>query len=360
MLHEFITDHREEIITRCQAKVVVRRPAHTVGGSADGIPDFLDQLVHALRLGVPTHPGIGDTATRHGRQLRSDGFTLSQVVHDYGDVCQSVTELAVELDARISASDFRTLNLCLDDAIAGAVTEFSREGSAVAQVAATRDAERWGVFIHELRNLVNTALMAFDVIRAGDVGISGSTAGVLYRSLTGLHALIGQSAAGMRLAEGVQRHERIAVAELVKEVASSASLDARARGIHFRVVPLDDGAMVQGDRQVLAAIMVNLLQNAFKFTCPGTSVILRVGASAERVLFEVEDACGGLPGGNPNDLFRPFEQRGADRSGLGLGLAFCRWGAEANHGRVHARSLPAQGCVFTLDLPRVVEPVAVA
>jgi signal transduction histidine kinase len=360
MLHKFITAQRDEIITRCRAKVVLRRPAHTVGGAADGIPDFLDQLVHALCFGVPTHPGIGETATRHGRQLKSEGFTVSQVVHDYGDVCQSVTELAVELDAPISASDFQTLNLCLDDAIASAVTEFSREGTAIAEVAATRNTERWGLFNHELRNLVNTAVMAFDVIRAGNVGISGSTAGVLHRSLTGLHALVSQSMAGVRLTQGVQRSERLAVGEFLKDVASSASLDARARGVHLRVVPLEDGAIVEGDRQVLAAIMVNLLQNAFKFTSPGTTVILRVGASAERVFFEVEDACGGLPGGNPNDLFRPFEQRGADRSGLGLGLAFCRWGAEANHGRVHAHSIPGQGCVFTLDLPRVVEDVAVA
>jgi hypothetical protein len=45
----------------------------------------------------------------------------------YGDVCQSITDLAVETRAPISSDDFRTLNRCLDDAIAGAVTEFARE-----------------------------------------------------------------------------------------------------------------------------------------------------------------------------------------------------------------------------------------
>ena len=52
---------------------------------------------------------------------------MSQVVHDYGDVCQSVTDLAVEVNAPISTDDFRTLNRCLDEAIAGAVTEYGRE-----------------------------------------------------------------------------------------------------------------------------------------------------------------------------------------------------------------------------------------
>jgi K+-sensing histidine kinase KdpD len=86
-------------------------------------------------------------------------------------------------------------------------------------------------------------------------------------------------------------------------------------------------------------------------------VELRVGASVERVLIEIQDECGGLPGGNVDDLFRSFEQRSADRTGLGLGLAFSRWGVEANNGRIYARNLPHRGCVFTLDLPRLPGPI---
>jgi hypothetical protein len=61
--------------------------------------------------------------------------------------------------------------------------------------------------------------------------------------------------------------------------------------------------------------------------------------SVERVLIEVMDECGGLPGGDPNDLFHSFEQKGTDRTGLGLGLACSRWAVEANHGRIYARNL---------------------
>ena len=100
----------------------------------------------------------------------------------------------------------------------------------------------------------------------------------------------------------------------------------------------------------------NLLQNAFKFTRPGTTVTLRVVASAERVLIEIRGRMRRPPGGNVNELFRPFEQRGTNRTGVGLGLAFSRWGVEANNGRIYARNLPEQGCVFTVDLPRVAMP----
>jgi signal transduction histidine kinase len=110
---------------------------------------------------------------------------------------------------------------------------------------------------------------------------------------------------------------------------------------------------IEADRQILIAVIGNLLQNAFKFTRPGTTVTLRVGADADRVLIEVQDECGGLPGGDENDLFQPFEQRSIDRTGLGLGLAFSRWAVEANHGRIYARDLPDEGCVFTVDLPRL-------
>lgn len=55
---------------------------------------FLDQLQSALRLGETTSPEISKSAIKHGHDLLRQGFTVSQVVHDYGDVCQAITELA--------------------------------------------------------------------------------------------------------------------------------------------------------------------------------------------------------------------------------------------------------------------------
>lgn len=69
-----------------------------------------------------------------------------------------------------------------------------------------------------------------------------------------------------------------------------------------------------------------------------------------------QDECNGLPSSKVGELFRPFEQRGADRTGAGLGLAFSRWGADENNGRIYARNRPQLGCCLRLDLPRVTEP----
>ena len=75
----------------------------------------------------------------------------------------------------------------------------------------------------------------------------------------------------------------------------------------------------------------------------------------DRVLIEVQDECGGLPEGQSAELFHPFEQRGSDRTGLGLGLAYSQWAIVANGGRIYVRNLPASGCVFIADLPRCLD-----
>lgn len=355
MLHDFIAVHREEIVRRCRAKVAQRSvPPPTRAEIDHGVPLFLNHLADALRLGHGSGAAIGRSAVLHGHDLRQQGLTVSQVVHDYGDVCQSITELAAETNAPISADDFHTLNACLDDAIAFAVTQYAREGrNSAADGEAARGNERLGFLAHELRNLINTAVTAFEVLKSGNVGVGGSTGTVLYRSLVGAGELISRSLAEVRLTQGLQNPETFPVSAFVDEVAAGAALAAAAGQISLNLPPVETGVVIEADRQVLTAVVMNLLQNAFKFTRPDTTVTLRVRATDARVLLEVEDECGGLPVGNVDTLFRPFEQRGGDRSGLGIGLAFCRWGVEANHGRIYARSLPGVGCVFTIDLPRV-------
>jgi signal transduction histidine kinase len=354
MLFEFIVTHRDEIVRRCRAKVAARSlPPPTEAEIDYGVPVFLDQLLDALSGRTSGSSEINKTALQHGHQLLLQGFTVSQVVHDYGDVCQAITELAVARNAPIAAADFRMLNRCLDDAIASAVTEYGRAThQSTVDRGKAHESQRLGFFAHELRNLTNTSMLAFEVLRTGNVGVGGSTGTVLHRSLLRTSALVERSLAEVRLTEGVQNQERFPVAEFIEQFMSTATLEAEARKITLTVAPVTHGAAIKADRQILSAVLGNLVQNACKFTRPRSTVVMRVCASDERVLIEIEDECGGLPRGNPDDLFKAFEQRGANRSGLGLGLAFSRWGVEANGGRIYARNLPNKGCVFTIDLPR--------
>jgi len=254
----------------------------------------------------------------------------------------------------ITTEDFRTLNACLDNAIAGAVTEYGRQRNQTTLDGETaRGSERLGFLAHELRNLVNTAILAFDVLKTGNVGVGGSTGLVLHRSLVGLRTLIGRSLEEVRLTQDLQTLVPFEIAAFIGEIANGVSLEARALGVTLQIAPIDKDVVIKADRRILASVLVNVLQNALKFTRPGTIVTLRVVTTLDRVLIEVEDECGGLPAGDTDELFRPFEQRGADRTGLGLGLAFCRWAVEANQGLISARSLADRGCIFTVDMPRL-------
>jgi signal transduction histidine kinase len=349
MLHQFLAEERDELIERCKAKVIGRRSPRATDADLDyGVPLFLDQLIDTLRRELRTSTEIGETATKHGNELLRRGFTVDQVVQDYGDFCQAVTELAVEVNAPITSFEFHTLNRCLDEAIAGAVTEYGRQHD---QIVSEEYTVRLGVLTHELRNLIHAAGLAFDALSSGSVGVNGSTGAVLKRCLRAMGSLVDRSLAEVRLDAGILNKEPIRVAELVEEVRVSAVLAANAHGIQFVVPGVEDGLVVEADRLTLTSVLANLLVNAFKFSRPGGTVTLSTRAVADRVLFEVADECGGLPAGEARELFQPFEQRGADRTGIGLGLTICLRGAEANGGTLHVRDIPGTGCVFTVDLP---------
>jgi signal transduction histidine kinase len=350
MLHEFLIEQRDEIITRCRTKVAARRaPRATDGELQLGVPLFLDQLAETLRLKLSSSAAMGENAARNGSDLLRMGITVAQVVHSYGDVCQAVTELAVERNFSITTDEFRTLNRCLDDAIADSVTEYERERD---QSLADANTERLGVFSHELRNLLNSASLAFDALSTGSVGIGGSTGAVLARSLKGMRSLVDGSLAEVRLESGMQNDTLILVDAFIEEVEISAAMEARARGLELQAPPVELGVAVIADRQILTSVVANLLHNAFKFTRPGGSVSLYVLTTDDRVLMVVEDECGGLAPGTVENLFRPFEQRDADRTGLGLGLAICLRGVQASGGSIDVHNKPGKGCAFTIDLPR--------
>jgi signal transduction histidine kinase len=350
MLHDFVSSNVDELIARAR-KMVLQRPwpPPSAAEVENGIPLFLDQLSETLRLEQTRTPAEMDrTATKHGRELLGMGFTISQVVHDYGDVCQVITELAIEEKATISPEEFHTLNRCLDDAIAESVTEYSRLKT---EASANLEVERLGQLAHELRNGLQTALLSFQVLKAGTVGVGGSTGAVLGQSLISLSQIIDNALAEVRLTATEPRRERVSLLEFVEDVAIAAHLHAEYRKIQLVVEAVDPVLAIDADSQLLALAVMNLLQNAFKYSRAGGRVILRTRAAQARVLIEVEDECGGAKGTDA-DVFRPFERLGSDRSGLGLGLSISLKAVNANGGEIHRRDLPGKGCIFTIEIPR--------
>ena len=372
MLHDFLKNHRADLIARCRHSAIQRALPHETDQEARfGIPLFLDQLTDTLEAEYQTEFGaaeeisgqaggasrrsqIGSAGLKHGGELFRQGLTVEQVVHQYGDLCQAITGLAVELDAPIETTEFKTLNRCLDNVIADAVTEFAYQRELVNANRETQALnQRIGFLAHELRNHINTATLALRVIKSGQAGFAGAMGGVLDRSLIGLRTLIDKSLAEVRMTPGMAtEHQLIAVADLFAELLVSTSLEAQSRGCEFTVGAVNAELAVLADRDLLLAAIGNLLQNAFKFTRHGTHVMLTAHTVGNFVDIEVQDQGNGLAPGIQEDIFKPFTQYGTDKSGLGLGLSIARRSVEASHGTLSVRNLPDSGCVFCIRLPR--------
>ncbi len=372
-MHSFLFNNRDELIARCKDKVAQRpHRAATAAQLANGIPLFLDQLTRTLgaeeagdldegaRISGPAGGDVaalsemGVSATAHGTALMELGYSVNQVVHDYGDLCQAITDLAVERDAPFSVDEFRTLNRCLDNAIADAVTAFSAQRDAgVSRQHFAEENQRLGVVVHELRNVLQTATLAFAALESGMVPVAGTTGALVKRSLHAMSVQLERAFEDVRsAAETPGRSTVFSLALFIAEARSIGSLGATASGCSFTVAEVDLSLSIAGDRARLLAALGNLLQNAFKFTHTHSEVLLEAGAVGDRVAISVRDHCGGLPAGFAERMFEPFTQNGKDRSGLGLGLSIARRSVEADGGSLTVRDVPGTGCIFTMSLPR--------
>ena len=362
MLHDFLLAHHDELEQRCCAKSAARVPGGPSSAeSAYGIRFFITQLVDALRQ--EQEPGSdfarwwadagAASSARHGNELLDKGFTVDQVVHDYGDLCQALTELASEKDHPITVDEFHVFNRCLDNAMADAVAEFSRERDRrTTELTSGTLNERLGSLAHELRNQLGTAWLAYTAIKGGSVAIGGATGRMLERSLLNLQQLVDRSIADVRSTAHMElRRESIAIEGLVSELRVPVVVEAFTRELVFSS-SVEKELFVDADRHMLASAIGNLLQNALKFTRPHGRFSLAARSTDDRVIIEVKDECGGLPEGKTEQLFEAFGQYSANRSGLGLGLSISRRNIEANGGTLWVRDIPSTGCIFTIDLPK--------
>lgn len=214
MLSDFISSNRSELITRCLNKVSDRFNASVIPASTDhGVPAFLQQLINTLeaeqqeagnqivtREFTIANTEIGREAALHGTELLRAGYTVDQVVHYYGDVCQAITELAIQSKIDISTNDFRILNRSLDNAIADAVKAFGSAHQVVINDKAETLHECLNTFSEEQQRLLNIAFHSYAAMKTGDIGITGATGKLLFHTLEELSSLTDRVLPEIRLA----------------------------------------------------------------------------------------------------------------------------------------------------------------
>lgn len=350
-----LTTHRRAIEQRARELLLAHSPLKPSAAELqDGISLLIDQLVQTLRAGRSTVPDaeIERVAAEYSRRLFALGFTVSEVVHAYGAVCEALTGYGQEQSVRFTMQDFALLNRLLDVAIAGGMTEYERQRG---DEAASREVEHLGVLAHELRNALTAAAAGFAVIQRGTVGIGGRTSDVVERNLRRMGQILDRALAEVRLqTDAAPLPERLRLADVLDQIAAMLQREAEQRKETLEII-VGDGLEIETDRHLLTSAVSNLLQNALKYTHEHGRVVVRGELRDGHVAIAVEDECGGLPDGKADELFRPFVRGTTSYDGIGLGLSIVQRAARTLGGALRVRDLPGRGCVFTLELPRVLQ-----
>lgn len=193
----FVLRNHTELMARCREKAALRcAPDPPLPPATSGVPRFLQQLAAVLESEQrgssdekslpPSAIGtteIGQTAAVHGAALLQQGFSVDQVVHEYGDICQAVTELALAQNIPLSTDEFRVLNRCLDNAIADAVAAYQRVAQQTMVDEQASGHLKLQMLIHDQQRLVGIARHSFLAIKSGHVGITGATSMLLAHAL---------------------------------------------------------------------------------------------------------------------------------------------------------------------------------
>ncbi|HXG45642.1 MAG TPA: HAMP domain-containing sensor histidine kinase [Gemmatimonadales bacterium] len=146
--------------------------------------------------------------------------------------------------------------------------------------------------------------------------------------------------------------------ELVSEAAETAGILGEGPGIQVRTELPDQPVMAAVDRARIRQLLLNLVTNAIKYTLPGGKVSLGLVDQGENVALIVGDTGIGISQADLPHIFDRFyrvdaaRSRTGERPGVGLGLAICKWIAEAHGGTITVQSRLGRGAVFTVSLPK--------
>ena len=356
MLPEFLRKNESQILDLAESKTLdLAGSLSSSHKMRQGLPEFYKQLILFLE-GTSLHEskvGLKEKAATHGGEMLRLNYSLSHVVHAYGAICQAITGLAQEKLVEISPEEFRSFNLCLDVAIASAVSEYQYLSKEISkEESEERELKNLGFLAHELRNTLSSATIAHSMIKQGLVGTGGGTAKVLEESLTRMRGLIDRSLSEVRMRSNTELIiEAFSLSDLIDQILLTAEIDSLAKK---QILESDivSNISIESDQQLLLSAITNIVQNAIKYTKENGHVLLSAKLSDECIVIEVRDECGGIDEGQIKDLFKPFKSGTQDKSGLGIGLTIVKQATSLLQGKISVENNPGCGCTFVLELPQ--------
>lgn len=204
---------------------------------------------------------------------------------------------------------------------------------------------------HDVRNfLMGLALLEEEF---HDQGVGGDLKEIVTVSLAGLRNLLGTLEAMRQYARGGTVEvslKPVIPSDVVKDALTVAKMDLEFRKREVEIRVQDGLPKVNGDRQRLVQVMVNLIRNAVQATEPGQALTIEAATDSDgRVLLSVEDEGKGIPEDLVDDLFEPFSSSKGDE-GMGLGLYMARLTVESHGGSIDYHPRPGGGARFVVML----------
>ena len=350
-----IADAKDELITRWRNAVqgTVEPASAGTAEILDSLPGFLDEMVARLEAGERQASDESSAKARaigvsHGTERFRAGFSLGTIIREYGVLGDCLLDLIRERQIPIDIDQIKIMFSVLTAGVVSAAEQFARERD---QVIERQGRKHFAFIAHELRNPLASALLSAQALQHR-VGGEDVTLGRLTRNLAVLNRLIDSSLVNARAREAREAQELELAEVSLGQVVAAASAEMGADVDAKRLTLVTEGdARILGDERLIRSAIMNLMQNAARYTHEGGRIEVRIRADEELASVEVEDECGGLPPGTTEELFTPFVQRGPNRAGFGLGLAIVKDTVQAHQGTVQVSNHPGKGCAFMLTFP---------
>lgn len=153
----------------------------------------------------------------------------------------------------------------------------------------------------------------------------------------------------------VHRWQRVEIGDLVDRVLAVCGNHAEEKGISIRANLPSRLPPLFGDPDMLAQVLINLMDNAIKYTPSGGNVTVSASTEEDEIRIDVADTGVGIPADSLSRIFERFyrvdKARSRELGGIGLGLAIVKHIIKGHGGRVEVKSAPGRGSVFTIYLP---------
>jgi signal transduction histidine kinase len=363
------------LVERWSRRAIAEEPsASRVHGEVlrDQLPDFLRVMGRSLAQGGDPHRH-DESAVEHGEQRWDSGWSLTALVRDYQLLQLVILEHVEEsLERPLRCREAMAVGVFISDAIAASINRYvasrdehirriTDERTFALEEASRRKDEFIAMLAHELRNPLAPIVNSVELLQVHLAGASSDihqTLEIISRQTQLMTCLVDDLLDLARIAQGrfELRKEAVNLGTVLDQALQASDPLIRERGHRLNVAVSAEPLSLDADPARLTQIIVNLLNNAAKYTERGGEISVAVRREKGKAVISVRDNGVGIPPEMLSRVFDMFVQaQGSShhsQGGLGIGLTLVKRLVELHGGTIACRSAGlGKGSEFVVRLP---------